>query len=56
MVLINDKDCSRMEEKSQKLLQEFNSTLAFDRRLFYADIKVDFAYADALFNAGVLRD
>ncbi|MBA2605792.1 MAG: argininosuccinate lyase [Acidobacteria bacterium] len=43
-----------MEEKSQKLLQEFNSTLAFDRRLFYADIKVDFAYADALFNAGVL--
>jgi argininosuccinate lyase len=54
MVLINDKDCSRMEEKSQKLLQEFNSTLAFDRRLFYADIKVDFAYADALFNAGVL--
>lgn len=52
--MINDKDCSRMEEKSQKLLQEFNSTLAFDRRLFYADIKVDFAYADALFNAGVL--
>ncbi len=54
MVLINGKDSSKIDEKSQKMLQEFNSTFAFDRRLFYADVKVNFVYADALFNAGVL--
>jgi argininosuccinate lyase len=54
MVLINDNESLKIDEKSQMLLQKFNNTFVFDRRLFYADVSVSFVYADALFKAGIL--
>ncbi len=35
-------------------LNEFTDSFRFDRRLFFAAIRVSFVYCDALFQAGVL--
>ena len=35
-------------------LAEFTNSFGFDRRLFFVDIRVNLAYCDALFHAGVL--
>ncbi len=35
-------------------LNEFTDSFRFDRRLFFADIRISFVYCDALFQAGVL--
>ncbi len=37
-----------------KELSEFIDSFMFDRRLFFADIRISFVYCDALFQAGVL--
>jgi len=42
------------EEKSEKTIAEFGKSFNFDRRLFFADVRVSLAYCDALFQAGVL--
>ncbi|MDQ3750602.1 MAG: argininosuccinate lyase, partial [Acidobacteriota bacterium] len=39
---------------SNKELNEFTNSFRFDRRLFFADIRISFVYCDALFQAGVL--
>ena len=39
---------------SNKELNEFTDSFKFDRRLFFADIRISFVYCDALFQAGVL--
>lgn len=39
---------------SSKELNEFTDSFRFDRRLFFADVRVSFVYCDALFQAGVL--
>jgi argininosuccinate lyase len=44
----------RFTRKPDKTFVEFNSSFAFDRRLFAADIRASIAYSDSLFHAGVL--
>lgn len=41
-------------ETSRSFLDEFRKSLEFDRRLFFADIRVSTVYCNALFHAGVL--
>ncbi|MCA1622852.1 MAG: argininosuccinate lyase [Acidobacteria bacterium] len=42
------------DEATYYSLTEFNSSFKVDRRLFLADIKVNFAYCEGLFSAGIL--
>ncbi len=40
--------------KKEKIFGEFNNSFKFDQRLFKSDIRVNIAYCNALFNAGIL--
>ena len=44
----------KAKDISNKELNEFTDSFRFDRRLFFADIRINFVYCDALFQAGVV--
>jgi argininosuccinate lyase len=41
-------------ERSRDFLNEFKKSLEFDRRLFFADIRISISYCSVLFHAGIL--
>lgn len=40
--------------KKQRTLTDFNNSFSFDQKLFHADFRVNLAYCEALFEAGIL--
>jgi len=44
----------RFTEKTDAVFAEFNNSFKFDKRLFYADVRVSIAHAEGLFQAGIL--
>ena len=43
---------SRFQKKTDSLMERFNASIGFDRRLWAADIRGSMAYAQALERAG----
>ena len=45
---------SRLQKKTDSLMERFNASIGFDRRLWAADIRGSMAYAQALERAGLI--
>ena len=46
----------RFKERTERIVEEFTSSLSFDIELFEEEIRASKAYAQALFKAGVLKE
>lgn len=50
----NNQGSGRFAPVKDRVLSDFNNSFRFDQRLFHADIRVNIAYCEALFHAGIL--
>jgi len=46
----------RFKEKESKLMEDFNSSLSFDKRLYYEDVMGSIAHVKMLAKCSILTD
>lgn len=46
----------RFKEEESKLMEDFNSSLSFDKKLYYEDIKGSIAHVKMLTNQNIIKE
>lgn len=46
----------RFKEEESKLMEDFNSSLSFDKKLYYEDIKGSIAHVKMLVNQNIIKE